>query len=349
MSSDIARARGKKDLAQHNLVSKLIDEVSNELDPELIEYLIEFFQNNILYSFDEDIVFKYKLVIDTNIVISNLITYYKRGNSLLHKIIKQPLLELYAPKDLLSELENKLPLICNKMKIDENVIKASLYNDIVPNIIIYEELDNEYYKHAHEILNERDNKDVPFLALSMELKSHGIISKDKDFEEQTEIKIWKLRESQKVITVINRGMLCLFIQTQSLQLILKTGYAMSMIILNVVYNITFNIVKYTETIFSTIGTSAKKVPLWVYTIFGLALIIILSDENNRKKGIKVITKIMNEISAILSSLFVSLKSYIVYMTPLLETVIEYSLVGNLVMIEKTAEMLEQVKMLDFKP
>jgi hypothetical protein len=58
---------------------------------------------------------------------------------------------------------------------------------------------------------------------------------------------------------------------------------------------------------------------------------------------------MNKISAILSSLFVSLNSYIVYMTPLLEPIIEYSLVGNLVMIENTAEMLKQVKMLDFKP
>ena len=339
----------KKDLAKYNAVSKIINDITYELDPDLIEYLKLFFQNNILYSFDEDVVFEYKLIIDTNIVISNLISYCKNGNSLLHKIIKQPLLKLYAPKDLLIELEDKLPSICKKRKIDEDEIKFTLYNDIIPNIVIYDELDDRYYKEAYNILNERDSKDIPFLALSMELKSHGIISKDKDFEEQSEIKIWQLKESQKVITVINRGMLCLFIQTQSLQLILKTGYTMSIFILSVISNLAFNIINYTKIIFSTIGTNAKKVPLWIYTILGIALILIFSDETNRKKGFEIISKIMNEISNILYSLFINIKSYIEYMTPILEPIIEYSLIGTLVMLENTGELLEQVKMLEFSP
>jgi len=339
----------KTDLAKYDIISKIIDEITFELDPDLIEYLKDYFQKNILYSFEKDIIFKYKLIIDTNIVISNLISYCKNGNSLLHKIIKQPLLKLYAPKQLLIELDDKIPSLCKKKKIDEELIRHTLDNDILPNVTIYDEIEDIHYNYAHSILNERDKKDIPFLALSMELKSHGIITNDKDFEEQTEIKIWKLKESRNVITVINRGMLCLFIQTQSLQLMLKTGYAISIFISSVLSNIAFTIIKYSKNIFSTIGTNAKKVPMWIYAIFGIALIIIFSDKENRKKGFEISSKMMNKTYTTLFSLFINLKSYINYMTPLLKPFIEYSLVGTVVMLENTAELLEQVKMLEFKP
>lgn len=275
-------------------------------------------------------------------------SYCKHGDSLLHKIIKQPLLKLYAPNQLLVELSEKIPLLCKKYNIDEELIRLTLDNDILPNVIIRDEIEDVHYNYAHSILNERDNKDVPFLALSMELKSQGIITNDKDFEEQTEVKIWKLKESRNVITVINRGMLCLFIQTQSLQLMLRTGYALSILFSSILSNMALNIIKYSKNIFSTIGTNVKKIPLWIYAIFGITFLIIFSDEENRKKGFEVFLKMKNKISTTLFSLFNNLKLYINYMTPILEPVVEYSLAGTEVMLENTAELLTQIKMLEFK-
>jgi len=339
----------KTDLTKQDLISKIIDEIAYELDPDLIEYLIDYFQNNALYSLGEDVIFEYKLIIDTNVVISNLISFCKHGNSLLHKIIKQPLLKLHAPNQLLMELDDKIPSLCEENNINEELFRHTLDNDILPNVIIYDELDDVHFNYAHNILNERDNKDVPFLALSMELKTQGIITNDKDFEEQTEVKIWKLKESRNVITVINRGMLCLFIQTQTLPFILKTGYALSIIMMSVLSNMALTIVNSSKIIISTIGTKAKKIPLWIYAILGIALISILSDEKNRKKGYEILSKIKKKISTTLFSIFINLKLYIDYMTPLLEPVVEYSVASTVVMKEYTDELLEQIKMLETNP
>jgi len=333
-------------LVKYNTVKRLIDDISYELDPDLINYLNEYFQNNFLYMLDKNVTFEYRLVIDTNIVISNLISYYKNGNSLLHKIIKQPLLKLCAPNALLVELNDKLPYICKDRKLDEEVINRTLNDDILPNIVIYDKLADEYYDYANALLQVRDVKDVPFLALSMEIKSHGIISQDKDFEEQPIIKIWQLKESQKVITIINKGVLCFYVQAQSLNLILKIGYEMSVLLISVLANITAIIIKYMKISITTIGENAKKIPLWIYTLIGLCLLYIISKKEYRTIGSKIMSDIMNDISNTFMGLYNNLKSFIVYMTPYVEPIIEYSLLGTVIMLENTTEMFEQLKRLE---
>ncbi len=100
--------------------------------------------------------------------------------------------------------------------------------------------------------------------------------------------------------------------------------------------------------FSTIKSNAHKIPVWVYALFGIALIMVFIEEKNRKRGQEIVKKIMTEINQMLFSLFNSLKTFVADMTPLMDSIIEYTLVGNLIMLENTAEMLEQVKQIDLR-
>ena len=84
-------------------------------------------------------------------------------------------------------------------------------------------------------------------------------------------------------------------------------------------------------------------------MLGIVLIIILSDEKNRKKGYEILSTIKRKISTALISMFINLKLYIDYMTPLLEPIVEYSVASTVVMKEYTDELLEQIKMLETNP
>ncbi len=117
-----------------------------------------------------------KLVIDTNIVISSIIQ-----NSFTRQLMFNPVLELFSPDYLLTELENNKEEIIQKAKIsskdfDDFIQITSKIVKIAPKQI-YE----QYISEVKEIIEDKD--DWPFAALAIKLSENecGIWTNDKHF------------------------------------------------------------------------------------------------------------------------------------------------------------------------
>ncbi|WP_456384371.1 PIN domain-containing protein [Persephonella sp.] len=106
-----------------------------------------------------------KVVIDANIIFSALI----KGNPVYLKILNN--MDVYAPDFLLLEIEKYEKKILKKTQ-NRKRFKRVLYKtfeeiSIIPRIGI----SKRSFKKAYEICKDVDEKDIPYVALSIELKA----------------------------------------------------------------------------------------------------------------------------------------------------------------------------------
>ncbi len=130
-----------------------------------------------------------KLIIDTNIFFSGLIK-----DSITRKILLNPKFEFYVPEYFLSELNKYIPEIMKKAKLKNEELEK-LINFFLEKIHLVPI--NEYKENlekATEIFGIIDKKDIAFIALALSIKNDGIWSNDKDFDQQTEIKVFTTNE-----------------------------------------------------------------------------------------------------------------------------------------------------------
>jgi predicted nucleic acid-binding protein len=132
-----------------------------------------------------------KLIIDTNSIISALIK-----DSASRRIIMSTRFEFLTPDYTLKEIYKHKGIICRKAGIGSNSFEILL-------ALIFERITtiptseyNNFFEEAKALV--RDIKDIPFLACALSQKT-GIWSDDKDFDQQSEIKIWKTRDLLKLL------------------------------------------------------------------------------------------------------------------------------------------------------
>ena len=105
------------------------------------------------------------LVIDTNIVFSAII---KPGR--IREILFRSYLDIYAPEELVMELEILEPKILRHTKLSPaeiKIVKETLFSHIVT--IVSRKVYLESAKKAYRLLENVDPKDTPFVALAMHL------------------------------------------------------------------------------------------------------------------------------------------------------------------------------------
>lgn len=138
-----------------------------------------------------------KLVIDTNIIISALIR-----EGITRKMLIFPGLKLVTPEITFKEIENHIDLIAAKSKLSKNIVLRIL--DILKKNIktIPESRWLNHYNRAENIIGKKDPNDVPFIAVALALAVDGIWSNDRDFESQSQFKIWKTAELAQMIGFI---------------------------------------------------------------------------------------------------------------------------------------------------
>ena len=135
------------------------------------------------------------LIIDANIVISALLKDTTTRRILLH-----PLFDFYAPDFLFEEIEKNIILISKKSRLPSKELKALI--DILTDAI--SSIPSGIYQHklqeANEIMGSIDEKDVPYIALSLAIPNEGILTEDKDFLRQKNVKIVNIGKLLKIIT-----------------------------------------------------------------------------------------------------------------------------------------------------
>lgn len=232
--------------------------------------------------------FQLGLVADTNIIYSEVRSLMVNNSSFFLKIANNPFIKVYAPSQLRHELYAKIKLKFpkdNKTKdfdINDCLAKADL---LLSKITIRDDITAASRDKAKSYLQERDADDISFVALNFTLRTHGVLTKDKDISDNEEIKTWKLGEVGKVITEINKGTFSFLILNVSLPPIWEAIYGL----VATVWAAFIELVEGLITLFAGILTRSvsaiANMPPELAVIIGIAAIfIILADELREKVG-----------------------------------------------------------------
>ncbi len=130
-----------------------------------------------------------RLVIDTNIIISSLIS-----NSIRRHILMNSSIEFIAPEYTFTEILKHEDIIKKKSKLSSKDLQYVM-DTLFSRITIYPK--DEYadcYVQAKDIMKYVDPDDAPFLALAMKTKVDGIWSEDKGFQQQNHVKVYNTKQ-----------------------------------------------------------------------------------------------------------------------------------------------------------
>ena len=110
------------------------------------------------------------IVVDTNIVFSALLN----ANSLIGELLMnvQDKITFVAPEFLIDEIEKYSDKIEKYSKLDQhslNLLKSSVWQILT--FINEENISDHNWEKAYQILKNVDEKDIPFLALSLQLNA----------------------------------------------------------------------------------------------------------------------------------------------------------------------------------
>jgi predicted nucleic acid-binding protein len=258
----------------HNLPSELL----NYVKTKILETKT-FFKNSS---------FQLELVADTNIILSEVRSLMVNGSSFFLKIADNPFIKVYAPSQLKQELYEKIKLKFPKdsktknFDIKDCLAKADL---LLSKITIRDDITTASWNKAKSCLQERDAKDISFVALHFTLKTHGVLTKDKDISDQKEIKTWKLGEAGKVITEINKGTFSFLILNVSLPPIWEAIYGLVATIWAAFIEIVEGLITLFTAVLTRSVSAIANMPPELALIIGIAAIFIMvADELREKVG-----------------------------------------------------------------
>lgn len=132
---------------------------------------------------------KLKLILDTNIIISALIS----KKSTIRDILISDNITFYMPELVLVELLKHKELLCSKTGLNKKEVFFTLFYLLSKVEIVKKEAFSENLEKAKNIMENIDLKDSEFLALALSIDNEGIFSNDKHFD-SSEIKRWTVDE-----------------------------------------------------------------------------------------------------------------------------------------------------------
>ena len=278
--------------------------------------------------FTKDSCFQLELVVDTNILFAEVRSLMTNNSSFFLKIADNPFIKIYAPSQLREELYAKIKIKFpkdNKTKhLDVNacLIKANL---LLSKISIRDDIGNASWHKAKSRLQERDPKDIAFVALNFSLRTHGVLTRDKDISDQKEINTWALADAGEVITEMGKGTFSFGILNVSLPAFWELIYG----IITAVWSIFLETIKEMTALFASILAGgvlalAKLPPELVIVAMVVVFLVLMVDDARNKAGelIKVVwlavKKFIGFIIEIFKAIWETLKAIYEGLKPVFE-------------------------------
>ncbi len=163
---------------------KAFGEITRLLNPQILGYCKNYFEENLFCLYENEL--KMNIIIDAQAILSDAYSYLKNGKSFLLTLMQSPFLKVCAPLWLQDELDKKIPEFSEKMKVDKNKFGEIVL--LLKEKINFVNLENETaYDLAKSKIGQKDEKDVPYVALYFSIKSHGILTKDKHMSVRNEL------------------------------------------------------------------------------------------------------------------------------------------------------------------
>lgn len=309
-------------------IHNIIDDISKEFSPELLEFLREKFESNMVeWIKEEPKDLQVKLVVDSNSVIRSL-KYFakKRSEPLLFKLAGNPIFPIFSPANLEEEV---LDYIENKEENEEwkpRLLEG--WEIIKQHIKFHIEIDLESWNEAKKIIGKNDDDDVPFVGVYLDLKASAIITDDKHFE-HPEIKKLNLESLGEIVGSYHRGVFSFFVINDFTPLVFELIRYVCTAIFKVLAEVITFIVKLAKDIVNGTVTGMNQIiekinPKFVLVLLVAITLILLLHEKSRKKVSEVLHSIKEKIQPIVSKILELLKKLLYKLLDYIEKASPYA-------------------------
>jgi len=307
-------------------IDRSIEGILKDIPPQLLNHLKRNFEQNISSFIGGSFKLELRLVVDSSSVISNLISFAKRRESILHKLVKEPFLRLYAPSTLKKEVERNIAEISKKKKLDVELLMKTWRTEILPKITVLNTSDFKAMFKGFLAVGTRDKTDVPFVALHFQLGTHGVITKDKDIIEQPLVRTWRLRRVGGLITVFKKGAFSFFIYSKVLPNVLYAVFKIAVAVLRIAFEMLAKIIRFIINLASGVVRAISGLPDWAQLLVGIAAIILILEDRTRNLAVEFLKRVSEAIFEFASEVYTAIKNLLEYLAPLVQialTVLTY--------------------------
>lgn len=299
-------------------IDKSLEDIVSGVPPQLFHYFRLYFQKNLASGLGKDVEMDLRLVIDTSSVLSELISYVKTGKSVLHEIAQGAFISFYAPSKLITEVEEKIPEVSRKNKIDQNRLTQAWQIYFRPRIIVCDPRSFLDSLFGYFIVGKRDIEDVPFVALTFSLKTHGIVTRDKDITEQPVVRTWQMGGVKRLITIFKKGSFSFFMSAQFIVPLFRVLFQMGIVVLRSLVDLAVKAIQFLTGLVRGVIREVGKLPDWIKILLGIAVIAMLVNENFRKTTLDFLRKIGESIATFLVQVYNLVKSLLEKIAPYVE-------------------------------
>lgn len=330
-------------------IDKSLEKVMEGVPPQLLLYLKRNFQQNIAYFLGHSTKLELNIVVDSSSIIADLLSMVKKGQSKLHQLMQEPFVRFHAPTVLKAEVEEKMSEISEEMKVDRKVLMGAWQKKFLPNIKLKETKDLMAWIRGFITVGERDEKDIPFAALHFEIRSEGIISRDKDIIEQSKVRVWKLGKLGSVVTLFKKGSFSFFIIANLLPAVFYMLFQAAVAVLRVLVEIIGTLIAILSNIAKGTIEAISKLPDWAQILLGVLLgsaIVALIMHDEARNAISEFLKAgLDAFHQFVSGLYEDIKSLLTALAPIANIAIML-LAYLFKTIEETTTQIQTMK-LDF--
>ncbi len=252
-------------------VDKTLSQVVTTIDPALLKKCKTYFEKNLPQLCGKGL--ELTLIIDTNAVVTDALAYTKHRKSFLLDLLKSPFIKVVSPNYLKEELERKIPEVSKKQKIDENDFRAAV-SILLENIVLVDRIEDRAYALASTMIGKRDEKDIQYVALYFSMKTHGILTKDKDITSLPEVKTWERPGiAGKVVSVFERGAVSFFLVGAGLPVVLRALYETCTLLLRGIWEVVTTVGTAVYALLQEGINALSKLPEWFIVTAAIVLVV----------------------------------------------------------------------------
>jgi len=299
-------------------IDQALEHIIADIPPDLFSYLRYYFQNSLSSVLGKTVELNMKLVLDTSSVIPELMSLVKSGKSVLAELVKRDFLYVLAPLKLIEEVEENIPKISRRHKLNQASLNRVWNETFKPKIKISNV--NNYMDTLFGIatVGKRDPEDVPFVALTFSLKADGIITQDKDIIDQPEVRTWKMGKVKKLITIFQKGTFSFFISARFIVPLLRALFQIGVSILKSILDVVRKIINIGTNLISGLIKTVSKLPDWIKILLGISAIIVILHNETRKTIEEMVSHTAETIANFLSQVYDLINQFLLQIEPFIE-------------------------------
>lgn len=151
--------------------------------------------------------FRFKVVIDTNIVIQDSLAVARGKPSTTDRILGSQFVKVLAPTSIAEECERNIRSICKRRRIPlEPALQHS--RRLLARVELVDPTNEPYVQRARDLIGARSPEDISFLAVALEYQAAAVVSRDqRAFEGQAVTRRWELRNLVDSVVTFESGAL----------------------------------------------------------------------------------------------------------------------------------------------